>query len=120
MNGTPPTNSVLTWDLTASLTVGLSAMPASATLLRVAINTDPISAVPIEAPRLVAVFCRPPTSAVSSSETADTVTAPSWEASAPSPRPINPLGMFSTAASAVSQEETAEVGGLQNTATNLG
>src|SRR5664280_1045244 len=120
MNGTPPTSSVDTWDLTASLTVGLSAMPASATLLRVAINTDPISAVPIEAPRLVAVFCRPPTSAVSSCETADAAVLNI-------PRGLMGLGLGALASqlgavtvSAVSEEETAEVGGLQNTATNLG
>ena len=69
-------------------------------MLSVAISTDPISAVPIEAPRLVAVFCSPPTSAVSLSDTADTVTAPSCEASAPRPRPISTIGMFSTVASA--------------------
>ena len=72
----------------------------SAAVLRVAISTEPISAVPNEAPRLVAVFCSPPTSAVSASDTAETVTAPSCEASAPSPSPISTIGMFSTVASA--------------------
>jgi hypothetical protein len=41
------------------------------------ISTAPASAVPIDAPRLVTVFCRPPTSPLRSSGTDDTVTAPS-------------------------------------------
>ena len=39
---------------------------------------DPATAVPRDAPRLVMVFCTPPTTSVSSSGTAETVTAPSW------------------------------------------
>ena len=50
-------------------------------------STAPASAVPIEAPRLVPVFCRPPTSPLCSSGTDDTVTAPSCEASAPDAEP---------------------------------
>ena len=40
-------------------TAGLSSIPAIAELERVAMRTDPISAVPNEAPRFVAVFCSP-------------------------------------------------------------
>ena len=57
-----------------------------------AISTTPASAVPIEAPRFVSVFCRPPTSPLCSSGTADTVTAPSCDASAPMPSPARSIG----------------------------
>ena len=68
---------------------------------RAAIRMEPASAVPIEAPRFVAVFCRPPTSGLCSSGTADTVTAPSWEASAPMPRPVSSSGTVTIAAEAL-------------------
>ena len=55
---------------------------------------------PIEAPRLVPVFCSPPTSGLSSSGTADTVTLPSWEASAPIPSPASSSGTVTTSAPA--------------------
>ena len=58
----------------------------------VAIKSEPASAVPSEAPRFVIVFWRPPTSGLSSSGTAETVTAPSCEASAPIPRPMRSSG----------------------------
>ena len=57
-----------------------------------AIRSEPASAVPIEAPRFVIVFWTPPTSGAWSSGTAETVTAPSCEASAPIPRPIRSMG----------------------------
>ena len=41
------------------------------------IRSEPAIAVPSEAPRFVIVFWTPPTSGLSSSGTADTVTAPS-------------------------------------------
>ncbi len=44
--------------------------------VRAEMSTAPASAVPIEAPSCVPVFCRPPTSPLCSSGTADTVTAP--------------------------------------------
>ena len=53
-----------------------------------AIMIEPASAVPIDAPRFVIVFWMPPTSGLWSSGTADTVTAPSCDASAPMPSPI--------------------------------
>ena len=55
-------------------------------------STAPASAVPIDAPRLVRVFCSPPTSPVCSSGTDDTVTLPSCDASAPTPRPARSIG----------------------------
>ena len=57
-----------------------------------AIRIEPARAVPIDAPRFVAVFWTPPTSGLWSSGTAETVTLPSWEASAPIPRPIRSSG----------------------------
>ena len=56
------------------------------------ISTAPASAVPIDAPRLVTVFCSPPTSPLCSSGTDETVTLPSWDASAPTPRPASRSG----------------------------
>ena len=57
---------------------------------------EPASAVPIDAPRFVIVFCTPPTSGLSSSGTAETVTAPSCDASAPMPSPISSMGTKTT------------------------
>ena len=62
------------------------------TLVTAAIMSEPASAVPIEAPRFVIVFCTPPTSGLCSSGTAETVTAPSCEASAPIPSPTSSIG----------------------------
>ena len=59
----------------------------------VAMEVAATSAVPREAPRLVKVFWRPPTSALRSSGWAETVTAPNWEARAPMPRPTRAIGM---------------------------
>ena len=53
---------------------------------------EPASAVPIDAPRFVIVFWTPPTSGLCSSGTAETVTAPSCEASAPMPSPTRSIG----------------------------
>ena len=63
--------------------LGLASTPLRTIEVRVAIITDPMRAVPSEAPRFKAVFCSPPTSELSLSGTDDTVTAPSCEASAP-------------------------------------
>ena len=52
----------------------------------------PTSAVPSEIPRFENVFWRPPTSPLCSSGSADTVTAPSCDASAPMPRPARSIG----------------------------
>ena len=76
---------------------------------------EPASAVPSEAPRLVIVFCTPPTSGLSSSGTAETVTAPSCEASAPIPSPIRSIGTktISGPASASSAAEQDDGAGEQ-------
>ena len=91
-NGTPPASSTLALDLTSAGTAGLFWMPVMNDVVRVAISTAPASAVPIDAPRLVTVFWRPPTSPLCSSGTDDTVTLPSCEASAPTPRPASSIG----------------------------
>ena len=65
-----------------------------------AISRDPASAVPIEAPRLVAVFWRPPTAGLWSSGTAETVTLPSCEARAPIPNPASSRGTVTISAPA--------------------
>ena len=57
---------------------------------------EPARAVPSEAPRFVIVFCSPPTCGAFSSGTAETVTAPSCEASVPMPRPISSIGTRTT------------------------
>ena len=57
-----------------------------------------MSAVPSDAPRLVAVFWMPPTSGARSSGRDETVTAPSCEASAPIPAPISSSGTVTIAA----------------------
>src|SRR6266567_6595067 len=62
------------------------------------VSTEPTRAVPSEAPRFKAVFCIPPTSELSLSGTADTVTAPSCDASAPMPRPMSKSGTVTTEA----------------------
>ncbi len=63
-------------------------------------STAPASAVPIDAPSCVPVFWIPPTSPLCSSGTADTVTAPSWEAIEPIPAPASSSGQVTTDAPA--------------------
>ena len=98
MNGTPLVSSVCAFDVRSSGTPGCSAMPVKNDAVSADISTAPASAVPIESPRLETVFWSPPTSPLCSSGTAETVTAPSCEASAPMPstgeqhRPGDDLG----------------------------
>ena len=86
--GTP----VASWDwaLTARLSgiAGLFWIPVKNAAVSAEIRIAPASAVPIDAPSWVPVFCTPPTSPLCSSGTAETVTLPSCEAIAPSPEPI--------------------------------
>ena len=67
-------------------------IPLKNDALKAEMSTAPASAVPIDAPRLVNVFCRPPTSPLCSSGTDDTVTLPSCDANAPTPRPASSIG----------------------------
>ena len=75
---------------------GFWAMPSTMAVVSTAISTEPATAVPTEMPRLLKVFCRPPTSPVSSAGTADTVTLPSCEARQPMPRPTSSIGHSTT------------------------
>ena len=100
MNCTPLSSSTLAWLLTWSGTAGFCSTPVRNEDESAAIRIDPASAVPTEAPRLVTAFWTPPTSALCSSGTADTVTDPSWEASAPMPSPISRRGMVTISAPA--------------------
>jgi hypothetical protein len=79
----------------------LSCTPSRNAPVSEVIKMDPASAVPTAAPRFVAVFCNPPTSGLTSSGMAETVTAPSCEVSAPMPRPASNSGTVTIRASAV-------------------
>src|SRR5215470_6958823 len=92
MNGTPAASSTCARDDTSSGIAGLAWMPVKNEVVSAEISTAPARAVPTEAPRLVMVFCNPPTSALCSSGTADTVTLPSCDASAPTPSPASSNG----------------------------
>ena len=58
----PLASSTVACDETSAGTAGLDWIPVRNDAVSTAIKNEPASAVPIEAPRLVAVFCRPPTS----------------------------------------------------------
>ena len=91
-NGTPLDSSTWALDDTWEGMAALAWTPVRNDVVRTEIRTAPASAVPIEAPRLVTVFWMPPTSPLCSSDTAETVTAPSWEARAPMPSPARSIG----------------------------
>ena len=57
----PPASSVCACDATAGGTAGLPWMPPRNEAVRAEMRMAPASAVPIEAPSWVPVFCRPPT-----------------------------------------------------------
>src|SRR5438128_411976 len=91
-NGMPAASSTCALEETFSGILGLSLMPLKNDELNAEMSTAPASAVPIDAPRLVNVFCRPPTSPLCSSGTDDTVTLPSCDANAPTPSPASSIG----------------------------
>ena len=92
MKGTPPASSTRACSLTRAGMAELCSIPARNDDATAAIISEPAIAVPIDAPRFVAVFWMPPTSGLWSSGTAETVTAPSCDASAPMPSPIRSIG----------------------------
>ncbi len=100
MNGAPAARLVCAWVTTRSGTAGLFAMPVRNDAVSAEMSTAPASAVPIDAPSWVPVFCRPPTSPLCSSGTADTVTLPSCEAIAPIPAPASSSGQVTISAPA--------------------
>ena len=95
-NATPPASSTCACSFTLAGMAGFCCTFVRNADVSVAISSEPASAVPSEAPRLVIVFWTPPTSGLSSSGTAETVTAPSCEASAPMPRPTSSIGTNTT------------------------
>ena len=98
MNSPPSDNRTFACATTSSGTAGFCSIPVRKEAVRAAIRTEPARAVPSDAPNWLAVFWRPPTSGLSSSGTADTVTAPSWEARPPKPSPISNSGPVTIAA----------------------
>ena len=76
----------------SSGTSGFGSMPVRNDAVSAEMSTAPASAVPIDAPRFVTVFCSPPTSPLCSSGTDDDGHAPSCDASAPMPRPASSIG----------------------------
>ena len=70
-----------------------------------AISTEPMSAVPSEAPRFCAVPCSPPASLVCSGSTEDMITLPSWDSISPAPAPNS----ASASAKSVSSSSTSIV-----------
>ncbi len=90
----------MAWLLTVLGTAGFAWTLVRKEDVSAAIMIDPASAVPMEEPRLVTAFWTPPTSADCACGTADTVIAPSWEASAPIPSPISSRGTVTTSAPA--------------------
>src|ERR687897_477787 len=95
-NTTPPASSTCACSFASAGMAGLCSMLVRNADVNEAIISEPASAVPSDAPRFVMVFWTPPTTGLSSSGTAETVTAPSCEASAPMPRPTSSIGTNTT------------------------
>src|SRR5664280_2900769 len=93
MKGMPLSIVTVAWAVTSAGTDGLWVTPVMNDVVRLPMRTAPTRAVPREAPKLVKVFWRPPTSALMLSGRAETVTAPSCDASAPMPRPTSAMGI---------------------------
>src|SRR5664280_832519 len=79
MKGTPLSMITVAWAVTSAGTDGLLVTPVMNDVVRLPMRTAPTRAVPREAPKLVKVFWRPPTSALMLSGRAETVTAPSCD-----------------------------------------
>ncbi len=105
--GTPPASSTCASSFTRAGIAGFCWIFARNAVATVAIMTEPASAVPIDAPRFVIVFWTPPTSGLSSSGTAETVTLPSCEASAPIPSPTSSIGTKTTSGPASSSSNAS-------------
>ena len=107
-NGTPPASSTCACASRSAGSPGSAPRSSGTPRPATAIMIEPASAVPIEAPRFVIVFWTPPTSGLWSSGTADTVTAPSCEASAPIPRPMSSIGTKTTSGAGVRVERAEQ------------
>ena len=64
MKGTPFSSWTVALAVTSAGMAGLLVTPSMKPVVRLAMRTAPTRAVPSEAPKLVKVFCRPPTSAL--------------------------------------------------------
>ncbi len=118
MNGTPLSSSTEALDERSAGTAGLPWMPVKNEAVSVEMRTAPASAVPIEMPRFDAVFWSPPTSPLSSSGSAETVTAPSCDESAPMPRPARIIGQVTTSAPAPASSAATNTTIPRNSPTN--
>ena len=90
--GMPADNSTWAFEASSFGIAGLEATDPRKVVVSTAMRMAPDSAVPMEAPRFVTVFCTPPTSPLCESGTAETVTAPSCEARVPTPSPARRSG----------------------------
>ena len=118
MNGTPPASSTCGWEARSLGTAGLFWTPLRNDAVKAEMSTAPASAVPMEAPRWVTVFWIPPTSPLCSSGTEETVTAPSWEASAPTPRPASSISQVTMSGPAPASSAATMITMPANSATN--
>ena len=78
------------WTSSCATLSGISSLASTRSwnpVVRPASSTAPIKAVPSEDPRLCAAPCRPPTSLLRDSSTADIVMLPSWDTTNPTPAP---------------------------------
>jgi hypothetical protein len=98
--GTPFVSCTCADSVTLAGTASLVWRPVKNVDVSAPMSTAPASAVPSDAPRLVIVFCTPPTSPLCSSGTDDTVTLPSCEASVPTARPASSSGPVTISAPA--------------------
>ena len=98
--GMPADNSTCALDASSFGMAGLEATDPRKVVVSTAMRMAPESAVPMEAPRFVTVFCTPPTSPLCESGTAETVTAPSCEARVPIPSPARSSGPVTMSAPA--------------------
>src|SRR5262250_489979 len=114
----PPASSTCALEATSWGTAGLCWMPVRKEVVSAEMSTAPASAVPMEAPRLVTVFWTPPTSPLCSSDTAETVTLPSWEASAPTPRPASSIGQVTISGPAPESSSASRITMPANSAKN--
>ena len=79
--------SVAIWVFTSAGTAGFCWIRSLNPFSSPSSSTEPISAVPSDAPRFCAVPCRPPASFVSSAGAEDMITLPSCDMSSPAPIP---------------------------------
>ena len=95
-NGTPPASSVVACEAICEDTAGFCCRPPRSAGRERRRHERASERRADRIPRLVTVFWRPPTASLWASGTADTVTLPSCDASAPTPRPARIIGQVTT------------------------